>query len=65
MRLTINMGKVKTIYRILVPVLIVLGMALSPFPAAADGPVLPGDANGDGIINALDITATKWAICCD
>ena len=27
------MGKVKTIYRILVPVLVVLGMALSPFPA--------------------------------
>jgi hypothetical protein len=33
MRLTINMGKVKTIYRILVPVLVVLGMALSPFSA--------------------------------
>jgi len=27
------MGKVKTIYRILVPALVVLGMALSPFPA--------------------------------
>jgi hypothetical protein len=27
------MGKVKTIYRILVPVLVVLGMALSPFLA--------------------------------
>jgi hypothetical protein len=27
------MGKVKTIYRILVPVLLVVGMALSPFPA--------------------------------
>ena len=27
-------------------------------------PVLPGDANGDGVINALDITATKWTICC-
>jgi len=27
------MGKVKTIYRILVPVLVILGMALSPFPA--------------------------------
>jgi hypothetical protein len=33
MGLTINMGKVKTIYQILVPVLVVLGMALSPFPA--------------------------------
>jgi hypothetical protein len=33
MRFTINMGKVKTIYRILVPVLVVLGMALSPFSA--------------------------------
>jgi hypothetical protein len=32
-RLTNDMGKVKTICRILVPALVVLGMALSPFPA--------------------------------
>jgi hypothetical protein len=39
------MGKVKTIYRILVPVLVVLGMALSPFPA-------PETASASSVSNA-------------
>jgi len=56
------MGKVKTIYRILVPALVVLGMALSPFPAVADAPTLLGDVNGDGMINSLDITTVERII---
>ena len=65
------MGKVKTLYLILVPVLVVLGMALSPFPAMETALLLGGgavvaaalaslgDVNGDGMINALDITTVE------
>jgi len=38
------MGKVKTICRILVPALVVLGMALSPFPAMETALLLEGGA---------------------